>query len=156
MAGFDQVRRRLDALIPIARRGAIAGLVASGAPALQQAAQATTAYRGMSGATRDSTVAFVVAAERPDPPEPDAAYADAARDLAGFVGHNGNPLSAPAGDVPADAIRVALTSMTDYVDALEADNAGAKAFLGPTLQAQAPRLTRAAAQGIAAAFDRNG
>ncbi len=153
MGDFDQVFRRLDALIPTARRGAIAGLVGA-APSVQASAQATTAYRGMSGATRDSTVAFVVADERPNPPEPDAAFANAARDLSGFVGHAGNPLSEPAGDVPADAIRVVLTSMTDYVEALEADHAGQKAFLGPTMQAQAPRLTRAAARGIAAELDR--
>jgi hypothetical protein len=46
-----------------------------------------------------------------------------------------------------DSIGVILTSPTDYQRDLEVEYAGAKATLGPTLQAVALDLTRRAAEG---------
>ncbi|HNP73853.1 MAG TPA: hypothetical protein PKK15_22245, partial [Kouleothrix sp.] len=76
-------------------------------------------------------------------------YAAAAQALAGYAGHGGQPLQQESGVHLADGERgMLLTSFTDYQDALETEHAGAKAVLGPTLQAEAQTITATVAGAI--------
>lgn len=144
---FGQILQRLDALEKRARAAALRGLRGAAA-AMQRDAQETSAYKGMSGATRASTVAVVISAEDDGAGELQAAYQRAAEHLGGFVGHAGQPHLEPAGSVSGDEIAVILTVPTDYIDKLETERAGEKAFLGPTFDAHRQRLAAAAAEAI--------
>jgi hypothetical protein len=144
---FGQIERRLDELERRARAAALRGL-RQAAQVMQRDAQETSAYAGMSGATRAATVAVVISAEDDGAGELQAAYNRAAEHLGGFVGHAGHPLLTPAGSVSGDEITVVLTVPTDYIDDLETERAGEKAFLGPTMDAHRQRLAAAAAAAI--------
>jgi hypothetical protein len=113
----------------------------AGAALLQAVDQSTTAYRGMSGATRDSTMAA-----RMGPgydAKAGAAYSAAQAALSGFTGHAGQAVSQDSGVTLAAGEKGALlTNFTDYADKLEIENAGEKAHIGPTISAEGPEVTR--------------
>jgi hypothetical protein len=120
-------------------QGAAEGL-GTGAQAMQQDAQTTALYQGVTGATRAGTVAYVAGVEGSDGFEEAVANV---REL--------NPDHVLAQTVEAlgpDELAVVLTVPTDYIADLITKNAGAQDFLGPTLTAHATRLTAAAARGI--------
>lgn len=110
----------------------------AGADIIEAAASATTAYRGMSGATRASTIAYVAdQADRGDA-EIVAAYNAAAGRLQGFQGHEGQPHLGDAPGPAANQTWIVLTVPTDYILNLETENAGEKAFLADSLLQNAP------------------
>lgn len=117
-----------------ARQGA-----ARGAALMQQDAQETSAYKGMSGATRAGTVGFVADAEGKAGFE--QAYSSVTQKLRGYTGHDGEPYRTPQPAPSPSTIAVVLTVPTDYIDKLEIERAGEKAFLGPTLQQDARTVT---------------
>lgn len=132
--------RHMDQVATLAERGILAGL-RRGMDDLEAVAKRTTAYRGMSGATRASTVGYV--AGTPDGRERfAAAYAAAAELLTDFQGHDGRPFRVSESAIDDTTIVGVLTVPTDYIDHLEFDAAGAKAFLGPTLAAGAANVTQ--------------
>ena len=123
-------------------QGAAAGLD-DAAQAMQATAQATTAYHGVTGATRAGTVAFVVGAGVESGGvfnEAVAAVRDANPDHVDTSG---------GGTIGDNELAIVLTVPTDYQVKLEIENAGARAFLGDALNAHAPEATAAAARGIA-------
>jgi uncharacterized protein YciW len=143
--GFDlaAIERHL-AELDQRRRQAIRRAAADGAAQLQQDAQATTAYTGVTGATRAGTVAYV--ADAAGAGKFDAAYQAAAEKLAEARSPRGHvyrtPVPGPA--TPQDTA-IILTVPTDYIDRLEFGTAGEKAFLGPTLAQDALAITAAIA-----------
>lgn len=134
----DYKRRSLEA----ARRGA-----KEGAKILQQNAESTTAYRGITGATRTSTIAGVLGPEWGS--EFDSAYNVADLLLDGNTEHDGKPYrTSIPGPTDPDDIVIVLTVPTDYIVKLETENAGAKAFLGDALNEEAGEITRVIAEAI--------
>lgn len=142
MSDFAAVFAALDQMRDRVIQGAAAGLD-QGAAAMQEDAQSTDSYKGVTGATRAGTVAYVAGAGV-DSSGVIAAAAEAVRD------HNPERvLLQQVGSVGDDELAVVLTVPSDYIDIIEGNVGGAEAFLGPTLEAHAERLTAAAAQGIA-------
>ncbi len=142
MSEFDQIFAALDQMRDRVIQGAAAGLD-QGAAAMQDDAQATDAYAGVTGATRAGTVAYVAGAGV-DSSSVLAAAAAAVQD------HNPeHVLLQQVDSVGDDELAVVLTVPSDYIDIIEGNVGGAEAFLGPTLEAHAERLTAAVAQGIA-------
>lgn len=113
----------------------------------QSEMKATSAHGDITGATRDSYRAFVIGGSHTGASESASGYAAAQAAIAGaVVSHGGAALSQDSGvHLGPDERGVILTSYTDYQDKLETDNAGAKAVLTPTLQANALAFTQAAA-----------
>ena len=135
--GFDDIFSRLDALILDVKRKAVEG-AERGARVLEDDAQATNAYAGMSGATRASTVAYVATTEDDGSNRLNQAYIAAEQLLDGFKGHNGAQLLEDSGEsVNADQVKIMLTVPTDYIRAMETDNGGQKAFIGDTMDSGA-------------------
>ena len=146
--GFETIFQWLDTLESRVKAAAFSGLE-DGAFDMESEARQTVAYRGMSGATRASTIAYVATAENPNQGPIEIAYDIAAELLDGFTGHMGAANLEDSGITPsADEIVVILTVPTDYIDKLEFDNGGEKAFLKDTLDANAQHLTNSAAQAI--------
>lgn len=143
--GFDlaAIERHL-AQLDRQRRQAIRRAAVAGAATLQRDAQDTTAYVGVTGATRAGTVAYVADADGAG--KFDAAYQAAAEKLAEARSPRGHVYRAPVPgpDAPTDTA-ILLTVPTDYIDQLEVNNAGEKAFLGPTLAQDALAITAAIA-----------
>lgn len=118
-----------------------------GADHLEAVAQATTAYVGMSGATRESTTAYVIGPGKDGSTEAAEGLAAAQAALAGFSGHQGQPLSQDSGVVlGSDQKGIILTSFTSYVDILEREDVADKAFLGPTLASEDTTVTQIVAE----------
>ena len=113
---------------------------------LQRNAESTTAYSGVTGATRASTIAYLT-----DPAgaaEFDTAYNVASLLLEGNTQHDGQVYRAPtAGPTRDTDIMIILTVPTDYIVLLETENAGRKAFLKDALIEESGEMT----QRIAAA-----
>jgi hypothetical protein len=146
--GFDTIFNWLDTLEPKIKAAAFGGLE-DAAFDMESDARQTVAYRGMSGATRASTIAYVATTENPNQGPIEIAYEIAASLLDGFTGHMGAELLEDSGVSPgSDELVVILTVPTDYIDKLEFDNGGEKAFLGDTLHAYADNLTVGAANAI--------
>jgi hypothetical protein len=138
-AGLDRLLETIDRVTDVG--------LGRGAAHFQGVAQATTAYVGMSGATRGSTTGYAVSATRDGSAEAAAGFASAQAALTGFTGHQGKAVSEDSGVVlPPDSKGIILTSFTNYIDKLEIENAGAKAFLGPTLNSEADVVTGMVAQ----------
>jgi len=138
VAGEDEIIRNLlawrDRSVASFRIG-----MEGGARLIEADLAQTTTYRGMSGATRASTIAYVATANDTNDAEIQAAYNTAAGHLQGFTGHAGRPhLGRVAGPGQAD-VWIVGTVPTDYIDDLELDNAGEKAFLGDTVLQDAPQ-----------------
>jgi hypothetical protein len=107
----------------------------AGAAQMEADAKATDAYYGQSGATRESTVAYVTPGG--GVLEAGAAYARAAALLDGFTGHEGKAeLEDVAGPGKGEAW-IVLTVPTDYIINLEQESAGQRAFLADTLHQDA-------------------
>lgn len=117
-------------------------------------AQATTAYRGMSGATRASTVAYVATPKNNGESAFDAAYVRAVDILIPYTGHDGQPHGEYV-RLPGDhAAYVVLTVPTDYIQRLELDNAGQKAFLLDSILPAAVDALETMQPVLAAAWNR--
>ncbi len=133
LAGLDRLLRAID--------GAQDDGLDAGAALLQGVDSSTTAYRGMSGATRDSTMAARLGPNYDG--RASAAYAAAQSDLAGFTGHQGKAVSQDSGvTLGAGEKGIILTNFTDYADQLEIADGGAKSHLGPTILAEGQEVTR--------------
>ena len=145
--GFSQLERELDELARRIAAAARRGLEAE-AQAMERDAQNTSAYLGMSGATRASTVAYVVDERDNGSAKIAEAYGIAAAYLDGFTEHAGRAHLEPAGNIGPGEIAVVLTVPTDYIDKLETQRAGEKAFIGPTMNKFRSRLARRAARSI--------
>jgi hypothetical protein len=134
-----------DIFTPQAERliiqGAVFGLTA-GAAELQAADRATSAYVGVTGATRAASVCFVAG----EGVESSGIFAAAVAEVESHNPAHVEVNSVPIGD---DELAVILTTPTDYAIHLERNYAGARAHLGPTMDAHAPSLTQHAAEGIA-------
>lgn len=115
----------------------------AGADLIESAAAATTAYRGMSGATRASTIAYVADQDNAGDAEIVAAYNAAAGRLQNFQGHEGQPLLAGVRGPSSSQTWIVLTVPTDYILDLETELAGEKAFLADSLHSQAPQVVGA-------------
>jgi hypothetical protein len=111
----------------------------AGADLIESTAAATTAYRGMSGATRNSTIAYVADGDDAGDAEIVAAYNAAAGRLQNFQGHEGQPYLAGVRGPSSDQAWIVLTVPTDYILGLETEAAGEKAFLADSLHSQAPQ-----------------
>lgn len=131
--GFDTIFKFLDGLHDNVKRKAVEGAT-RGADVLEDEAKQTTAYLGMSGATRASTVAYVATTEDDGQDKVSSAYTRAQQALDGFTEHRGKALLEDSGLTPNDdQVMIVLTVPTDYIEGLETWHAGQKAFLGDTL-----------------------
>ena len=138
MALFDAIRR---GLIEYERRtfdGAAEGLDRQ-AEAVTRRMRATTAHGDQTGATRTS-----YNARRVGRGETGAGVVQSLRAVVNLLnaGHAANgrvTITGPLG--------VIVDSQTDYQSKLETERAGARAVIGPTIQAEAQGFTRAAAEG---------
>jgi hypothetical protein len=142
MSEFDQIIRGLERMRDLAWQGAVEGLT-KGAEAMEGDAQATDSYKGVTGATRAGTVAYVVGGGA-DQGDRLGQALEAVEDK-----NPGRGQLQQVGTVGDDEIAVVLTVPSDYVDIIEENVGAAQAFLGPTLEAHAERLAAAAARGIA-------
>jgi len=118
------------------------GMEAASDP-IESAAAATTAYAGMSGATRAATIAYVADSEDTGTAEIVAAYNAAAGRLQGFAGHEGQPYLADVPGPGAHETWIVLTVPTDYISDLEHESAGEKAFLADSGFGQASQAFQA-------------
>lgn len=134
LAGLEQLGRDIEA-------AAVRGL-ANGAAEIQATARASAAYTNDSGATRASTVAFVVVGGGADGTVVDAALAEAEQN------RPGSGQAVELSFVDRDNPRVVVTAMTNYVEPLVVKYAGQNDFLGPTMDSDAPRLMDAAFAAI--------
>lgn len=108
-------------------------------PAITERMRATTAHGDQTGATRASYQARRVGRGQ----DGAAAFATAYQ-----AADERNPGKAVTSSVAVDGeIGVIIDSATTYQDKLETERAGARAVLGPTLQAESRALTAAAADG---------
>jgi len=147
MNDFAPILAALDSiLIPAIEQALAAGLVA-GAGQLQGIAQASGTYEDDTGATRSGTVAYAAT------PEIDGSAAFGAA-LAAVEQHNpGTGQSVGTGEsVDENTYAVVLTVPSDYIDKLEIEHAGARAFLGPAMQQNAPQITAAVAAAVGGAL----
>ncbi len=143
IAGLDKMLSRIF-------EGCEDGL-ADGADLAQDIMEHTDAHGDQSGATRASYRAFVIGGKHTGSAESSSGYSAAVSALSGFTGHSGRAESQDSGvTLTADERGVLLTSYTDYQIHLEQDQAGAKATIGPTLQATTQQMTRMAADGARA------
>ncbi len=142
MSDFDQVIAALRHLGDLVMQGAAEGL-SEGAEAMEADAQDTDSYKGVTGATRAGTVAYVVGGGIDQGDKLGQALADVE------AKNPGRGLIQQAGTVGDDEVAVVLTVPSDYIDIIEGNVGAAQAFLGPTLEAHAERLAAAAARGIA-------
>lgn len=126
----------------------------AGAGDIEATAQATTAYDGMSGATRAATIAYVVGAGLDEGTQADAAYTAAAGLLTGFTGHAGQPMLVSIPGPNPDVAEIVLTVPTDYILDLETERAGEKAFIADALIAGAPGAFDAVVRALGAVWRR--
>ncbi len=127
---------------------AIPAGLAQGAAIIQQSMVDTDAYAGMSGATRASSLAYVATAENPNGDEPEKAYNAAAGKLQGFAGHAGKPYLTDAPGPGPGAAMIVATVPTDYIQDLELEGAGEKAFVGDAVAQDAPQAFDAVVQAL--------
>jgi hypothetical protein len=140
-------RRLMNGQIDAIRPG-----LGAGADIIEADAAQTTAYRGMSGATRAATIAYVADTGDRGDAEILAAYNAAAGLLQGFTGHEGQPhLGLIRGPGEHEAW-IILTVPTDYILSLETENAGEKAFLADTLHQDASRAFEALVAALRGAW----
>ena len=145
--GFENLFRGLDDLEDDSIEGLYEGLQ-DGAELYEQGMKETTAYQGMSGATRTSSVAYVVSPNRNDFAKIEQAHAAAVALLSNFSGHEGKPMLEDRPDPGNDSLMVVGTVPTTYQAKLETLNAGAKAFVGPELDKTAGQIFEAANNGV--------
>jgi hypothetical protein len=143
LRGIDELLRHIPAQAEkgLARQAGVA----------EAEMQSTNAHGDITGATRASYRAFVIGGAHTGAAEAASGLDAAIAAIASAVtDHGGRPASMDSGiRLGTEERGVLLTSYTDYQDALEIDNAGAKAVLGPTLQANAQAFTQAiASEGL--------
>lgn len=124
----------------------------AGASIIEVAAAETSAYRGMSGATRSSTIAYVADNADAGDAEIVSAYNAAAGRLTGFQGHEGQAYLADVPGPKDNESWIVLTVPTDYIVSLETENAGEKAFLADSLHQHAPQAFQALCAALRGAW----
>ena len=124
----------------------------AGADIIEAAAAATSAYRGMSGATRSATIAYVADTNDSGDAEILAAYNTAAGRLQGFMGHEGQAFLTLVRGPKEKEAWIVLTVPTDYIISLETESAGEKAFLSDSLHSQAPTAFQALISSLRGAW----
>lgn len=113
-----------------------------GANFIEAELKATRAHGDQSGATRESYTAYVIGNGHDGSAEAAAGFAAAQAALSGFSGHAGRAISEPSGvSLGPNERGVLATAYTDYQVALETENGGAKATLGPAILAEAQTVT---------------
>lgn len=145
--GFEQVIQGITDLEQDIIEGLFRGLV-DGAEALEADAKATSAYSGMSGATRASTTAYAVGPGHNSTSKIDQARDTAASLLDGFEGHDGKPFLEEKPGPDGDSLMVVLTVPTSYANTLETARGGEKSFIGPEMDKHAGSLFEAANRGV--------
>ena len=146
--GFDAMIDNLTKLAKHATAGAFTG-AEHGADLIEGEMAATTVYRGMSGATRASTVAFAATHDDSNDSEPIGAYNTAAGRLQGFTGHNGQPELNTIAAVPEHDVWIVATVPTDYAINLVIERGD---FIGDAVIGQGPAAFAAIAAGIRAGW----
>lgn len=135
---FAKLLAGLDAMKDKAMDGALAGLKDAADDATGRM-RATEAHGDKTGATRANYRAFAVG------------HGETGSDALGqsiAVVNEKNPGHVATASVDLEAaIGVIYTSVTNYQRKLETEAAGARAVIGPTVQATASDMTRAAAAG---------
>lgn len=132
-----------------AQETAILSGLQDGADAGQAEMQATRAHGDQSSATRSSYTAYVIGGGKNGATEAAEGYAAAQAALAGFTGHEGKALSQDSGVVLGpNEFGILYTSFTDYQKALETENAGEKAVIGPVVVMQAGENTARVARRL--------
>lgn len=106
--------------------------------------RATQAHGDVTGATRAGYAAYVVSDAVVDQASAAAAIQRSVSDVQAL---NPYHVATVEGSLEVEGFGVVMTCPTDYQEKLETENAGAKAVLGPTLQANADVLTARAARG---------
>jgi hypothetical protein len=134
LAGLDRLSSAID-------EGISSGCDAY-AVVLEATDKATTAYVGMSGATRESTVAFAIGNGKDGSTAIGESYAAAVQALTGFTGHQGQPAQISVPALGQDEQAVILSNSTNYAALLETQNAGEKAHLGESLLSTLAEGTR--------------
>jgi hypothetical protein len=147
MPGEDQMIANLRRLMANTRAQIRPGLEL-GAAVMQADMVATTAYQGMSGATRVSSIAYVADEHNTGASEIQAAYNAAAGRLQGFTGHDGKPSLASAPGPEPQASAIVATVPTDYILDLELENGGEKAFLADAVLQNAPEAFQLLVQAL--------
>lgn len=141
LAGLARLREAQEQAI-------LAGLQ-EGADAGQSEMQSTRAHGDQSSATRASYRAYVIGGGRTGAAEAASGYAAAQAELTGFSGHEGKALSQSSGVVLGRGeLGILYTSFTDYQKALETENAGEKAVIGPVVVAEGPANTERVARRL--------
>lgn len=109
--------------------------------------QSTTAHGDITGATRASYRAILIGGPHTGSAEATSGLNAAISAIASsLTDHGGRPASQDSGVVLGPEDRgVMHTAYTDYQDKLETENAGQKAVLAPTLQANATAYTQSIA-----------
>ncbi len=146
--GFDDILQRLDDIERDIRDELRIGME-RGASIIESDGKATTAYKGMSGATRAGTVAYVADSQDNGLSHFGEALDAASALLSGFRGHFGQPHEESIGSVGSDEIVIIYTVPTDYIDKIETGNGGEKAFLEDTFNVAAPQVIEEVAQAVA-------
>lgn len=134
---LNLLRQRLEQLRDIGPRGALEGLQQKAAE-ITEVMQQTHAHGDITGATRASYFAAAVGLGQDS-----AAAASASRAAVELL----NPGHSGAGSAQIEGVGMVISSGTDYQPDLETEDAGAKAVLAPTLQAQYQSNTASAAAG---------
>src|SRR5262245_60090026 len=131
---FAQWRAEIERWRLRVQLGAAQGM-AEAMPALQAAARSTDLYADDTGATRGSTVGYVVSGDG------QLSQEDIADNALAFAEER-NPGSGSDEyvDVAPDEVAGFLTAFTDYAPDLENRGGGADGFIGPTMDAMGVRL----------------
>lgn len=145
MSGFENILRAFEKLEQDIEE-AIADELTIQCDDVTEQLQATKAHGDVTGATRASYYALTATAD------------DDGGDISGparAAANEKNPGHASSETIPSpgpDAIKVVITSGTDYQNKLEEENAGKKAVVGPEGTRASPELFEAAQRGIRRVF----
>lgn len=133
---FEPLIQRLEQYRQATLRAALDGLKGAAA-GITLEMRDTTAHGDVTGATRANYTAYAVGLG-------ESGGTQVGRAVAAVEHFNPGHVARSSTGIPGD-VGVIITSFTDYQEKLETEGAGAKAVIGPTLQANTQRLTQAAA-----------
>lgn len=140
--GFETIFAALDRIAKQLVPDAIVTGLDRAAELVTASAAATTLYGNVTGATRAGTVTYVAT---PDDDGSDA-VAQAVRHVEAL--NPGQSQIEPIAPLGADTYALVLTSPTTYLQDLITRRGGEQDWVGPTLEANAPRITESVAQAI--------
>lgn len=139
--GFAQLYTNLRRYADAVEEAVGAGL-ADAAPSVTSQARSTSAYQDQTGATRESTVAFVVSKNS------DGGGEVAAAKAAAQGANPGSVLSFQVSFFVTDVQRLILTAFTHYIEHLERSRAGIHASIGPAMAQSAQHIHEAVARKL--------